>query len=69
MTSPEREVLVPPSFVREILPSLWFPSAVVILTDCGHSHLRPNDGSVRVGQVWDCLLCRDEAERKARRWE
>ena len=50
-----------PTCVTDVQPSAYFP-AHVIFTLCGHGpHLRPID-SCKVGQVFACPWCEEEAD-------
>ena len=40
--------------IEEILPSFYFDGANVILTSCGHRHLRPKSMTFKVGQEFEC---------------
>lgn len=42
------------SIVINVLPSMWWSTAAVIVTSCGHSHIRPRTIAPRVGDEFDC---------------
>lgn len=45
--------------VRTVLPSALFETAEVLVTDCGHRHVRPLR-HYRAGESLDCPFCDDE---------
>lgn len=45
--------------VAELLPSLYFMTAIVIVLDCGHRHLRPAAMQLQIGQQFPCCFCDD----------
>lgn len=48
--------------VISILPSYYFPSAVVVRTACGHDHIRPSAiVQVKVGDDFRCYCETQEA--------
>lgn len=58
--------------IGEVLPSYYFPAAVVLELLCGHRHVRPKDWPVHAGGEFDCCFCDDgglerELPRKASR--
>jgi hypothetical protein len=49
--------------ITKIEPSLYFPTAKVLTTDCGHKHLRPA-GMLAIGMQLNCPFCASEAIKK-----
>ncbi len=44
--------------VRETLPSYYWPqNAIVIVTECGHRHVRPITMRPDVGAAFHCPFC------------
>lgn len=49
----------PERLIIEVLPSLYFgPGGTVLITDCGHRHLRPA-GQKAAGEMMRCPFCVD----------
>lgn len=46
--------------ITEVLPSYYFPSAIIIITDCPHRHVRPKTWRAIPGEVFNCPMCDDE---------
>lgn len=49
--------------VAEILPSAHWDTAIVIVLDCGHRHVRPATWTVHIGAAFDCCFCDDAPSR------
>ena len=48
--------------VTDVLPSYYWPkNAVVIVTACGHRHVRPNQPLVKVGDSFLCPFCMENS--------
>ena len=48
--------------INEVLPSYYFaPYAVVLVTACGHRHVRPASMGHKAGGVLDCPFCDDQS--------
>lgn len=45
--------------VISVVPAFWFPNAIVIITSCGHRHIRPNTFNVREGDNFTCYCEKD----------
>ncbi len=37
--------------------SYYFTNAIVIITDCGHKHIRPKSWIVKIGDDFYCPIC------------
>jgi uncharacterized Zn-binding protein involved in type VI secretion len=47
--------------IDELLPSYYWPqNAVVIVTACGHKHVRPKNVDAKVGDPFQCPFCEDQ---------
>src|SRR5258707_5900448 len=52
--------------IAEIWPSYYWPKdAVVIVTACGHKHVRPKTPEVHIGDPFLCPFCLDTSDDKA----
>jgi hypothetical protein len=48
--------------ISEVLPSYYFaPYAMVLVTECGHRHVRPTAMAHKVGDMLACPFCEDAA--------
>lgn len=47
--------------ITELSPSYYWPKvAIVIVTTCGHRHIRPIVPALQAGEDFDCPMCDDE---------
>ncbi len=54
------------AIVRDVLPSYYWPqNAVVIVTDCGHRHIRPITMRPEIGAVFSCPFCESASQTPA----
>lgn len=50
------------AIVADVLPSHYWPqNAVVIVTTCGHRHVRPMSPATNIGDAFLCPFCMDKA--------
>lgn len=51
------------AIVMDVLPSYYWPqNAVVIVTACGHRHVRPIQPATNIGDAFLCPFCMDNEQ-------
>jgi hypothetical protein len=45
------------TIITDIMNSAWWKQAVVIITYCGHRHVRARSMNLKIGDEFDCPFC------------
>jgi hypothetical protein len=53
--------------VVDVMPSYYWPgAAIVIVTECGHKHVRPASWGSKPGDTFDCAFDHPEEHKRAK---